>query len=67
MGNTHVGSVHKGVYPVGGIHAGVGEMCDEEGATERSCDGLTSMPAPHRPCTSWCWVRREVEELGMKE
>jgi len=47
-------------------HAAAGEKCEEEGAADRSCYGLSTTPVPHPP--AWHGVRgKEVEESGMEE
>jgi len=47
----------------GKTHSGAGDKCEEEGAAEMSCYGLTTSPIPHPPAL----LRGEGEDLGMKE
>ena len=50
----------------GGPHTGAGEKCEEEGAAERNCYGLTATPNAPAPLHH-LELRGEEEELGRKE
>lgn len=39
----------EGLQPMKRKHAGAGKKCDEAGAAERNCCGLTIIPHPHAP------------------
>jgi len=45
----------EGLQPTGRIHTGAGEECEVEGAAERRCYGLTTVPQSISPCASWEW------------
>jgi len=51
---------------MGSIHVGAGPTCEDAGAAERSCYGLTTAPIPH-PLALRRVEGRTVEESGMKE
>jgi len=48
----------EGLQPVRRTHTRAGEKCQEEGAAERSCYGLTTTPIPHACHAAWGWVGR---------
>ena len=55
----------EGLQPMDRTYAGKGEKCEEEGAAERNCYGLTAVS--HPPSTLHYLVTEEVKGLGMRE
>jgi len=49
-----LGQLVEDCVPWEGPHAGAGTECEEEGAAETTCDGLTTAPIP-RPPASLGW------------